>query len=63
MKKGAHLEESEASVHTASRYPCADTVRGRILGALLRYQTLTQNDALIRFGSFRLAAVAGGVNP
>lgn len=56
MKKSAHLQETEASARTASFYPSADTVRGRILGSLLRHQSLTQKEAMIRFGSFRLAA-------
>lgn len=54
--KNAHIQATQENIGTTAFYPSADTVRGRILGALLRYQTLTQNDALIRFGSFRLAA-------
>lgn len=37
-------------------YPRVESVRGRILGALLRGDRLTQLDALHRFGNFRLAA-------
>jgi len=37
-------------------YPKPASVRGRILGALLRGDRLTQLDALHRFGNFRLAA-------
>lgn len=37
-------------------YPNPQTVRGRILGALLRRDKLTQQDALRRFSNFRLAA-------
>lgn len=41
---------------TARFYPNPSTVRGRILGALLRQDKLTQHDALLRFSNFRLAA-------
>lgn len=37
-------------------YPGAESVRGRILGALLRGDRLTQQDTLRRFSDFRLAA-------
>lgn len=36
--------------------PNPESVRGRILGALLRGEALTQQDALRRFSNFRLAA-------
>jgi hypothetical protein len=37
-------------------YPDVECVRGRILGAMLRGDSLTQQDALKRFSNFRLAA-------
>lgn len=37
-------------------YPKHESVRGRILGAMLRGDSLTQQDALKRFSNFRLAA-------
>lgn len=37
-------------------YPNVESVRGRILGALLRGDRLTQQDTLRRFSDFRLAA-------
>lgn len=37
-------------------FPDTETVRGRILGALLRGDKLTQQDALHRFSNLRLAA-------
>lgn len=37
-------------------FPDTETVRGRILGALLRGDKLTQQDALRRFSNLRLAA-------
>ncbi len=36
-------------------YPSIESVRGRILGSLLRGEQLTQNDTLRRFSDFRLA--------
>lgn len=41
---------------TSLYFPSCKSVRGRILGALLRGDSLTQQDALRRFSSFRLAA-------
>jgi hypothetical protein len=41
---------------TSLYYPSCESVRGRILGALLRGDSLTQQDALRRFSNFRLAA-------
>lgn len=41
---------------TSLYYPSSESVRGRILGAMLRGDSLTQQDALIRFSNFRLAA-------
>lgn len=41
---------------TCAYYPNVQTVRGRILGALLHGDSLTQQDALRRFSNFRLAA-------
>lgn len=37
-------------------FPKPATVRGRILGALLRGEALTQHESLRRYGDFRLAA-------
>lgn len=37
-------------------YPRVESVRGRILGALIHRDRLTQLDALRRFGNLRLAA-------
>lgn len=51
---GGFLEDS---CNTPSfYYPRVESVRGRVLGALLRGDRLTQLDALHRFGNFRLAA-------
>ncbi len=41
---------------SARHYPRPSSVRGRILGAHLRHESLTQQDSLRRFSDFRLAA-------
>lgn len=55
MKSAATLFEND-SARTAPFYPKAESVRGRVLGALLRGNRLTQGDALRRFGTSRLGA-------
>lgn len=55
--KNARPQNSETSARTGqSYYPDCESVRGRILGAMLRGDSLTQQDALRRFSNFRLAA-------
>ena len=46
-----------SSVHQSEfYYPSVESVRGRILGSLLRGEPLTQKDTLRRFSDFRLAS-------
>lgn len=54
---GCAQERIDTSAPNPGKYfPAAGSVRGRILGALLRREKLTPLDALRRFGNFRLAA-------
>lgn len=55
--KNARPQESGTNPLTGRfYYPHCESVRGRILGAMLRGDSLTQQEALKRFSNFRLAA-------
>lgn len=46
-----------SSIHQSEfYYPSVESVRGRILGSLLRGEQLTQKDTLRRFSDFRLSS-------
>ncbi len=54
--KNAPYKTAVESAQTTLVYPKHHSVRGRILGAMLRRERFTSGDALRRFGGSRLAA-------
>lgn len=54
--QGREVSTANNNQQFAFYLPRVETVRGRILGALLRGDRLTQQDSLRRFSDFRLAA-------
>lgn len=55
MKAPATPFEAASAVTSEVSYPDPQTVKGRVLGALLRRERLTHKDCWIRFGSSRLS--------
>ncbi len=62
LQKPCYLNSRDAAIvdvgaaHQPFYFPRPQSVRGRILGALLRGERLTPQDSLRRFSDFRLAA-------